>query len=229
MDSAHPFASLEGQRFGCIVSDPPWQFATRSDKGRGRCPDGPPTSRAAQRQNKPERHYATMSLEDIMALPVADIAADNCLLLLWAVDPMLPQALEVGRRWGFTFKTVGFYWAKQRRITSTRHKLHEEPDHKMFPMGTGYWTRANPEMCLLFTRGAPKRLSCAVRKLIVSPRREHSRKPDCATERAEQLVAGPYLEMFARQARPGWSAWGNEVGKFDTPAGGLPAIPAERN
>jgi len=81
----------------------------------------------------------------------------------------------------------------------------------------GYWTRANSEPCLLATRGKPKRLSAAVRQGIIEPRREHSRKPDCVHERIERLVAGPYLELFARATRPGWTCWGNEVGKFDRP------------
>lgn len=196
--------------FACILADPPWQFATRSAKGRGRCPDTP-ISRAEQRRNTPDRHYETMALDDIKALPVLASAAQDCVLLMWAVDPMLPQALEVGAAWGFTYKTVGFYWAKMRREGSTRHLLHEAPDHKMFPMGTGYWTRANPEPCLLFTRGKPKRLDAGVRKLIISPRREHSRKPDEQYERIEALTAGPRLELFARAPRDGWTVWGNQT------------------
>lgn len=199
--------------YGVILADPPWQFATRSDKGRGRNPDGK-LSRAAQRQNTPERHYKTMTLKEIAALPVGALAADNCLLFLWAVDPMLPQAIAVGTAWGFEYKTVGFYWAKLRRETSARANLHEEPAHKLFPMGTGYWTRANPEPCLLFSRGAPKRLSAGVRKLIIAPRREHSRKPDETRARIESLAAGPYLELFSRNPAPGWDCWGNQLDRF---------------
>ena len=204
--------------FGAILADPPWRFATFSAKGRGRCPDGPLSDRAArnmQRQNKPERHYATATLDEIKALPVASVAAKDCALLMWAVDPMIPQALEVGAAWGFVFKTIGFVWAKERRVTSRRGEDTDVPDHKRFPMGTGYWTRANPELCLLFTRGKPKRISTAVRKLMIAPRREHSRKPDETHARIERLVSGPYLELFAREARHGWTAWGDEVGKFD--------------
>lgn len=204
--------------FGCILADPPWRFATFGPKGRDRCPDGPVT-RNQQRQNSPEKHYQTMPLDDIKALPVGGVAAKHCLLLMWAVDPMIPEAIEVGKAWGFTYKTVGFYWAKMRREGSRRDLLHEDPEHKLFPMGTGYWTRANPEPCLLFTRGAPKRVSTAVRKLIVAPRREHSRKPDEQYERIERLVDGPYLELFARHTRPGWSTWGNQTAKFNDPVG----------
>jgi N6-adenosine-specific RNA methylase IME4 len=84
-------------------------------------------------------------------------------------------------------------------------------------MGFGYWTRKQVEPCWLFTRGRPKRVMKGVRQVIVEPRREHSRKPDVTRERIEALVAGPYLELFARTAAPGWSSWGNQVGKFDTP------------
>lgn len=205
-------APLPAGPFGCILADPPWRFKTYSDKGRGRSPDG--LSRAAQRQNRPENHYQTMTIDAIKAMPVADVAARDCVLILWYVAPLLPEALDVGRAWGFKYKTSGFTWAKMRRAGSRRDLLHERPDHKLFPMGTGYWTRSNPEQCLLFTRGKPKRLSAGVRELIIAPRREHSRKPDEQYAGIEQLVAGPYLELFARAPRPGWTVWGNETTRF---------------
>lgn len=208
-------------KFGCVLADPPWRFATFSPKGRGRSPDGLLTAdqiRNLSRQNNPERHYATMSLDEIKAMPVADVAAKDCVLMMWAVDPLLPQALEVGKAWGFNFKTVGFVWAKERRTTSRRGEDMEHSHHKQFPMGTGYWTRANPELCLLFTKGKPKRLSAAVRKLLIAPRREHSRKPDRQYQDIEQLVAGPYLELFSRSEREGWTSWGNQTGKFGVAA-----------
>lgn len=177
-------------RFETIYVDPAWTFATRSARGQGRSPD---------------RHYGCMDLEAIKALPVADLAADDCTLLLWACDPLLPQAYEVLAAWGFTFKTVGFYWVKT------------NADGSAFA-GMGYWTRANPEQCLLATRGRPKRLSANVPKLVVSPRREHSRKPDEVYGRIERLVGGPYLELFARSERPGWASWGAEAGRFGVAA-----------
>lgn len=202
--------TLPAGPFACILADPPWRFVTYSAKGRGRCPDGPVT-RAEQRENNPARHYQTMSLPDIAALPVLQSAAKDCYLFLWAIDSMLPQALDVGAAWGFKFKTVGFTWVKTRKEGSPRTR--DDPDSD-FPMGTGYHTRANPEQCLLFTRGHPKRLSCGVRQLIIAPRREHSRKPDVQYERIEALCAGPRLEMFARTERPGWTAWGNQTARF---------------
>lgn len=202
--------------YGAILADPPWQFETRSEKGAGRSPQG--QSRAAQRRNQAENHYRTMPLAELKALPVGALAARDAVLFLWCVDPLLPQAIELGRAWGFEYKTVAFVWAKLRSEGSERGKLHEEPWAKLFPLGTGYWTRANPELCLLFTRSAPKRRSASVRKLLIAPRREHSRKPDEARTRIERLVEGPYLELFAREAAPGWDAWGDEVGKFGAAA-----------
>jgi hypothetical protein len=81
-------------------------------------------------------------------------------------------------------------------------------------MGLGYWTRANSEPCLLATRGKPKRRDGGVKQGIIEPKREHSRKPDCVPGRIERLVEGPYLELFARTQRPGWTVWGNQTDKF---------------
>lgn len=199
--------------FGCILADPPWRFRTWSVKGRDRCPDAPLT-RNQSRQNSPVRHYNTLTFDDIKAMRVRELAAKDCVLFLWAVDPMIPQALEVGQAWGFEYKTVAFYWAKLRREGSKRGMQYDDREMRDFPMGTGYWTRPNPEQCLLFTRGKPKRIAADVRKLIISPRREHSRKPDEQYERIERLCAGPYLELFARTRRPGWHAWGNQTETF---------------
>ena len=190
-----------------IYADPPWTFATYSRKGKGR---------------SAEAYYDCMSLDDIKALPVADWAADDCVLLLWTTDPLLPTAFDVIRAWGFTYKTVGFYWAKLNKPAPGLIY-----DDASFFTGLGFWTRANPELCLLATRGHPKRRRADVRKLIVSPRREHSRKPDEAYERIEALCDGPYLEMFARSSRPGWDRWGAESDRPNSAraAGAPTAIP----
>lgn len=178
--------------FGAILADPPWAFQTWSEKGKGRAA---------------ERHYATMRLQDIAALPVADVAARDCVLFLWVTWPMLRQALGVIGSWGFAYKTCAFDWMK-----ADPYRLWA--DDQTPRVGPGYWTRSNTEPCLLATRGRPKRLSASVRMGIISDRREHSRKPDLVHERIERLVAGPYLELFARETRPGWTVWGNEVEKF---------------
>lgn len=167
-----------------------------------------------------------MSVNDIAALPVASWAAEDAVLLLWATDPLLDKALEIVRAWGFAYKTVGFYWAKLNKSSGYRphHSPGPEPedksqnrrfDEKSFFTGLGFWTRANPEMCLLATRGKPRRKSSAVKKLVIAPRREHSRKPDEVYDRIEALCDGPYLEMFARHSRPGWDSFGFQRGLFD--------------
>jgi N6-adenosine-specific RNA methylase IME4 len=148
-----------------------------------------------------------MTLEQIKALPVAEIAAPDAALFLWAIDSMLPAAFEVIEAWGFTFKTVGFTWAKTNA---------KSPGYFT---GLGYWTRCNPEQCLLATRGRPRRLNRDVPQLIVAPRREHSRKPDEVRNRIQRLVAGDYCELFARESAPSWVSWGNERNKFDNNRG----------
>lgn len=183
-------ASPPANEYRVIYADPPWTFATYSRKGKGR---------------SAEAYYDCMSLDDIKALPVAEWAANDCVLLLWTTDPLLPTAFDVIRAWGFTYKTVGFYWAKLNKRAASAAFTDAD-----FFAGLGFWTRANPEICLLATRGHPKRRRADVRKLLISPRREHSRKPDAAYDRIEALCEGPYLEMFARSARPGWDRWGAE-------------------
>ena len=162
-----------------------------------------------------EAHYDCMSLDAIKALPVADWAAPGCVLFLWATDPLLPAALDVIGAWGFVYKTVAFTWAKTTK------------DGTGWPIGCGYWTRANPEMCLLATRGHPERLSRSVRQLLIAPRRQHSQKPDEAYERIEALCPGPYLEMFARGRAERWDSWGLRVLKLgrSRAGGGQTPIP----
>jgi N6-adenosine-specific RNA methylase IME4 len=188
-----PTAALDhpGRRYGVIYADPPWSFRTWSLKGTGRSAIS---------------HYDCLDFPALAALPVAELAADDCALLLWAPDPFLQRAFDLIRAWGFEYKTVGFYWVK---LNAAR-----KHDADYF-VGMGYWTRANPELCLLATRGKPLRQAKNVRRLVVEPRREHSRKPDCVRERIERLVPGPYVELFARETKEGWDCWGNQVGLFD--------------
>ncbi len=181
-------------KFKVIYADPPWTFKTYSKKGLGR---------------SAEAHYDCMDLEAIKALgpQVKDWADKDSVLLMWVTDPFLQKGFEVIESWGFKYKTVGFYWVKTKYIVS---------DNGMYskiinPIGTGYWSRANPEQCLLATKGHPKRLNADVHKLVNSERRQHSQKPDEMYSKIERLCEGPYLEMFARQTAPGWTAWGNEV------------------
>lgn len=191
-------AGLPRNHFAAIYADPAWRFETWSEAGKGRSPD---------------RHYQTMPLKEMEAMDVAAVAADDCVLFMWATWPMLPQALQLIASWGFTYKTCAFDWMKA--DVRQADLFCDEVDVQI---GGGYWTRSNTEFCLLATRGAPQRLSKAVRMGIIEPRRQHSRKPDCVYGRIEALVAGPYLELFARTRREGWSAWGNETDKFPAEA-----------
>ena len=147
-----------------------------------------------------------MTVGNIARVPVGDLADDDCALFLWAICPMLPDALRVMEAWGFKFKTVAFTWAKTTR-SSTDAWLYAPRWH----IGMGYWTRANSELCLLGTRGKPKRKAKEVRQLIVAPVREHSRKPDEQYGLIERLCEGPRIELFARHRRRGWRSWGNEL------------------
>lgn len=186
--------------FRCILADPPWRFNSLWG-GRPKKTEAGYPSRAV------DAHYDTMTIDEICALPVADIAADDCVLFMWTCWPVLQQSFRVLDAWGFTYKTCGFSWMK-----ADPYRLFA--DEKTPFAGMGYWTRANTEPCLLATRGKPKRIAKDVRQGIIAPRREHSRKPDEIHGRIERLVAGPYLEMFARQERPNWTAWGNDTKKF---------------
>lgn len=160
-----------------------------------------------------------MRESELASLPVSSLAAPDCVLFLWICWPILEQSLRLLPAWGFTYKTCAFAWIKAN--TQQMDLLRDDGDPFA---GLGYWTRANSEVCLLATRGKPKRLNADVRQGIIAPRREHSRKPDGIHERIERLVAGPYLELFARQRRPGWDVWGNEVDKFKGATHASPAV-----
>lgn len=139
-------------------------------------------------------------MEDIKRLPVRELADKDCALFLWVTFPMLCDAWGVMEAWGFSFKTVAFVWIKLNRKTDG-----------IF-WGLGHWTRANAELCLLATRGHPKRQACNVHQVIISHIEEHSKKPDEARRRIEVLMGDvPRVELFARQSPPGWDVWGNEV------------------
>jgi len=141
-----------------------------------------------------------MSLDDICALPVADIAAKDSALFLWATFPMLAEALLVISAWGFTYKTTAFVWLKQNKKSPS------------WFYGMGNWTRSNAEICLLATKGKPQRQSRSIHQLIVSPIEAHSKKPDIAREKITDLMGDlPRVELFARQTALGWDVWGNEV------------------
>lgn len=141
-----------------------------------------------------------MSLEEIKALPVSELADEDCALFLWVTFPILNEVWEVIRAWGFRYRTVAFVWIK----------LSPKSDSIFWGMGS--WTRANAEICLLATKGSPKRKAANVHQVIISHVQEHSRKPDEARRRIEALMGDvPRVELFARRPAPGWDVWGNEV------------------
>jgi len=180
-----PFGALLPQNFDLIMADPPWSFELYSDAGE---------EKSAQAQ------YRCMPLAEIERLPVADLAAPDCLLWLWATAPMLPQQLAVMARWGFEFKTSGA-WVK----TTSGGKI---------AFGTGYVLRGAHELFLIGTRGNPK-TSRGVRSVVMGERREHSRKPDTAFAAAEKLMPkARRAELFSRTNRAGWQCWGDETGAF---------------
>jgi N6-adenosine-specific RNA methylase IME4 len=171
-------------KYPVILCDPPWAY---------HCYDDSDAAHGAARS-----HYHTMPTKQIAALSIADLAAKDCALFLWTTDPLIPEALQVMDAWGFRFVTVAFYWVKLNKDGSPW-------------FGLGHYTRGNPEQCLLGLRGRPARQAKDVAKLIMSGRREHSRKPDEQYGRIMRLYDGPYLELFARHRWPGWDVWGNEV------------------
>ena len=178
------------KKYNIIYADPPWKYGdvhTWHKMGGG-----------------VEQHYKTMSIEEIeeMGESIKKIAAADCLLFMWVTFPNLKEGLRVIEKWGFTYKTLGFSWIK----TNKRNK-------KPF-FGIGFYTKSNCEVCLIGIKGKPGNLiiSKKVSSCIISERREHSRKPDEARERIEQLVGQvPKIELFARQEVEGWDCWGNEV------------------
>lgn len=171
-------------KYNIILADPPWAY---KDKRNNDSAYGAMT-------------YQTMPLDEIKALPVKDIADTNCMLFLWATFPNLQPALDVIKAWGFTYKTVAFSWVKT-------NKKNGKPF-----FGCGFYTKANAEVCLLGVKGKPIKVSNKVSSIVITPREEHSKKPDVVRERIVELCGDiPRIELFARQQTPGWDVYGNEV------------------
>ena len=174
------------KKYNIIYADPPWSYKKSGGKKSAR--------------GLAKRHYPTMTLDELCALPVGDLADKNCALFLWATFPQLHQALEVIRAWGFEYYGAAFVWVKR------------NPENGKDAFGMGYWTRANPEVCLLAFRGKMKPLRHDLRQLVYSPLRRHSEKPPEIRDSIVQLCGDiPRIELFARQRVPGWDCWGNEV------------------
>lgn len=175
------------QKFATVLADPPWQFTNRTGK--------------MAPEHKRLRRYPTMNLEEIKQLPVSACLAETSHLYLWVPNALLAEGLEVLTAWGFTYKT-NIIWYKIRKDGG--------PDRR----GVGFYFRNVTEMLLFGVRGKNARTLAPGRSqenIIISPKREHSRKPDEQYRLIEACSPGPYLELFARGARPGWFAWGNQA------------------
>ncbi len=170
------------KKYQIIYADPPWEWKTYSKKGRKKTSDN---------------HFPLMSIFDLIKLQIEDIVDDNCILFMWTQDAHLENALAIGKQWGFTYKTIGFVWDKQK-------------------FGLGYWTRKGAEICLLFTRGHPKRISASVRQFISEKSIIHSQKPNEVRDRIVKLMGDlPRIELFARRKIQGWDSMGNQINGND--------------
>lgn len=171
------------KKYNIILCDPPWSYNDKALAGnRGAC-----------------CKYTVMNIDDIKYLPIHEIADKNCLLFLWITMPKLNEVFDVIKAWGFEYKTVAFTWVKK----------YKNGDNFM---GMGRWTRANAELCLLCTKGKPKRISASVRQIIESVPEKHSKKPDIVRDKIIELCGDlPRIELFARQRAEGWDSWGNEI------------------
>lgn len=180
---------MTNKKYQIILADPPWSYSLFPGREMDKV-----KSRTAS------SHYEVMRFIDILDLPIMDIADKNCVLFMWATYPLLPEALRIIKQWGFEYKTVAFTWVKKNKVSDS------------WFWGMGSWTRANAEICILATRGNPKRINKAVHSVLDDKIREHSQKPDSAKERIIALMGDlPRIELFARQKTEGWDVWGNEV------------------
>jgi N6-adenosine-specific RNA methylase IME4 len=186
--------------FSCLVADVPLQFSSNSPARPGR---------------NAMRHYRCLSAEELATLPVGDIAAPDAWLFFWATGPCLPQAFSIIAAWGFKYSGSGFVWIKLRRAYETNQLRLLPIAEADLHTGLGHTTRKNAEFCLLARRGRPERLAADVREVVLEPVREHSRKPAEVYRRIERFCAGPRIELFARERRPSWISWGDEIDRFD--------------
>lgn len=174
------------KRYEVIYADPPWSY---EDKMKGHT-------------FSLEYEYETQDINWIRGLPISMLAAKDCVLFMWATSPLLPEAFEVIKSWGFEYKTVAFVWNK----VSNKGKDISN---------IGHWTMGNVEMCLLSIKGKPKRIRKDIKQYVKAVRTVHSRKPVVVRERIVQLMGDvPRIELFARGAPEGWDVFGNEVPEY---------------
>jgi N6-adenosine-specific RNA methylase IME4 len=204
------FDGLPLNHFRVVYADPPWQFKTYNEKGRKKLPDWKPFKGASA------QHYETMKLDDIINIPVRDIAAKDAALFMWVVQPMLPEAMQVLDAWGFEFKTVVFCWVKMLKSwvdTPSQMEFFPVPIRVRPRLGLGYHTRSGMEQCWLAVRGKGyRRQKRGVEQVLHAPLSDHSKKPEEFARRIELLTGDvPRIELFARRYRKGWTVWGDEV------------------
>lgn len=187
VSAADDLLSREFERSGTILADPPWRFSNRTGK--------------MAPEHKRLSRYETMSFEEIAELPVAQLTLPKSHLYLWVPNALILEGLEIMKRWGFTYKT-NLVW----------HKIRKDggPDGR----GVGFYFRNVTELVLFGVRGSLRTRTAGRRQvnIMLTRKREHSRKPDELYDIIEQCSPGPYLELFARHARQNWAQWGNEVG-----------------
>lgn len=172
------------KKYHIIYADPPWSYRDKALAG----------NRGAGCK------YQVQSQEWLKALNINEITDSNCILFLWVTMPKLNEVFDLIKEWGFEYKTVAFTWVKRNKKTPT------------WFWGMGRWTRANAELCLLATKGKPKRIKAGVHSIIDSPVEVHSKKPDVVRKKIVELVGHlPRIELFAREKTEGWDVWGNEV------------------
>lgn len=181
----YPFPN---KTYSIIYADPPWKYNDRRNTH-------------TRFRGGAMAHYDVMAPKDIMRLPVSKISKNNAVLLLWAVFPKLDIAMDVIKAWGFKYRTVAITWVK----------TNKKNDNPFF--GVGYYFKSNAEVCLLATKGKTlKPISNRESSLVISPRQEHSKKPDIVRDKIVNLFGDlPRIELFARQKTDGWDVWGNEV------------------
>lgn len=185
--AAEELLALGKDKFSTVLADPPWRFQNRTGK--------------MAPEHKRLSRYGTMSMDEIMELPVAQVVRDKAHLYLWVPNALILEGLEVMSRWGFEYKT-NLVWYKVRKDGG--------PDGR----GVGFYFRNVTELILFGVRGKNNRTLKPGRRqtnIISSRKREHSRKPDQQYDLIERCSPGPYLEMFARHHREGWTLWGNEA------------------
>ena len=179
---------LQGRQFATVLADPPWRFTNKTGKV------APEHRRLAR--------YATLSLDDIVALPVVQVTREKAHLYLWCPNALLPEGLAVMKAWGFTYKS-NIVWHKVRKDGG--------PDGR----GVGFYFRNVTELILFGVKGKSARTLAPGRRQVnylATRKREHSRKPDEQYEIIEACSPGPFLELFARGTRKGWATWGNQAG-----------------